>query len=225
VLAGPACWCPAAALPHLPLSLPHPVADTGPRCLPTHLSVAPHHVTHTPPPSPIRHRPRRECALPPSTALPGAILTPRSGCRPRLPPLSLFLPPPRGTPEPTPLSTSRARQIEEVTDASLRSILRSSPISSPPSPPPTCLPHQLPPPDTPPPLWSSFERHRLRRFTVRPSHLPPLSPFEAALTFPLPRPHYRAVPPLPPAIGALSPPTNTAARSILHRLYIVPPLG
>jgi hypothetical protein len=88
-----------------------------------------------------------------------------------------------------------------------------------------CPPHWLPPPETPPPLRFPYERHCLRRFTVRPSHPPPLSPFQAALTFPLLHPHCRVVPPSPLAIGALSPPTNTTARSILHRLYAAPPLG
>jgi hypothetical protein len=41
VLVRPACWHPAAALPHFSLSLPHPVVDTGPPNLPRScLSVA-----------------------------------------------------------------------------------------------------------------------------------------------------------------------------------------
>jgi hypothetical protein len=97
--------------------------------------------------------------------------------------------------------------------------------SSPPSPPPTCLPRRLPPPETPPPLRFPSERHRLHHITVRPFHPPQLSPVEAALTFPLPHRHYRVVPPSPPTTGALSPPMNVAARSILHRLSATPLLG
>jgi hypothetical protein len=102
---------------------------------------------------------------------------------------------------------------------------RPSWISSPPSPPPTCLPHRLPPPETPPPLRFSSERHRLRRFTVRPSHPPPLSPIEVDLTFPLSHRHYRATPPSPPCTGALSLRTNAAVPRLLHCLHTAPPFG
>jgi hypothetical protein len=103
VLAGSACRHPAAALPHLPLSLLHPTADTGPRCRPA---------------SPVSRaalrRPRltalpcspaclcRERELPPPTVPLGAILTPWSAlpCRAWAPLSPVFLPP-RGT-EPTP---------------------------------------------------------------------------------------------------------------------------
>jgi hypothetical protein len=49
------------------------------------------------------------------------------------------------------------------------------------------------------PRQISSEHHRLRRFTVRPSHPSPLSPIVATLTFPLPHRHCRDVTPLPPA--------------------------
>jgi hypothetical protein len=70
------------------------------------------------------------------------------------------------------------------------------------------------------PLRFSSERHRCRRFTVRPFHLPSLSPFEAALTFPLLHRHCKVVRPTPPTTGAASPPLNAAARSILPRELI-----
>jgi hypothetical protein len=78
VLAGSACRHPAAALPHLPLSLPHPAADTRSRCHPA------------PPVSCAASRRQRrtalpclpacllrECTLLPLTVPPRAILAPR----------------------------------------------------------------------------------------------------------------------------------------------------
>jgi hypothetical protein len=93
------------------------------------------------------------------------------------------------------------------------------------SPSPTCLPHQPLPPETPPPLWFPSERHRVCRFTVRPSHPPPLSPIEAAHTFPLSHRHCRAAPPSPLATRALTPPMNAAVPRLLHCLHTAPPFG
>jgi hypothetical protein len=50
VLAGPVCQRPTSALPRLPLSLPHPTADTGPRCC---LTPPVSRVALAPPPSPV----------------------------------------------------------------------------------------------------------------------------------------------------------------------------
>jgi hypothetical protein len=54
VLAGPACRRPAAALPRLPLSLPHPPLTPGPIAARPHLSVVSHRVARVPSPSPVR---------------------------------------------------------------------------------------------------------------------------------------------------------------------------
>jgi hypothetical protein len=188
VLAGPVCQRPTSALPRLPLSLPHPTADTGPRCC---LTPPVSRVALAPPPSPV--------------CQPAFAMSARYPLRPRRPepfrphgppadppPISLFLPPSRGTSEPTlppfpSLLSPRASRFGEDAGASLRFVSHLSPSSSsPPSPPPTRLPHRLPPSETPPPLRFPSERHSLRRCTVRPSHPLPLSQFEAVLTFPLP---------------------------------------
>jgi hypothetical protein len=166
----------------------------------------------------------------PPTAPPGAIPTPRSAlsCR-ALGPLSLSrfsssmrhrAPPPH-----FPLLFSPARPLIWRRHRCLTPLGSASipELELPPSPLPTRLPRQLPPPETPPPLWFPSECHRLRRFTVRPSHPPLLSPIEAALTFPLLHQHCRVVPPSPPATGALSPPTNTAVPRLLPHLCAATP--
>jgi hypothetical protein len=169
VLVRPACRHPTAALPRSTLFLPHPAVD--------HRAPLPPGPTSQPRPAALPCSParlRRERALPPPTAPPGAIPIPRSGCRPHATP-SFSLSPSvvwhaRADPPP-PISLSRspprARHLEEATGASLCSVPRpSSPL--PPSPPPTCPPRRLPPPETPPPLRFPFECHRLRHFMVRP---------------------------------------------------------
>jgi hypothetical protein len=145
------------------------------------------------------------------------------------PPLSLFLPLPRGTPEPTPtpisLSALSARSLIWRRCRCLTPLCVHARARAP------LLLHRLRDHIAgcrhrrTPPLWFPSERHRLRRFTVRPFHPPLLSPFEAALTFPLPHRHYRVVPPSPPATGAPSLPTKASDRSILHHLHAALPLG
>jgi hypothetical protein len=173
---------------------------------------------------------RREHVLSPPTTPLGAIPAPWSGCRPHAAP-SFFLSPSaawhtRADPPPFPsLLSPRARRIEEVVDASLRST--SMPKLELPSFSTAYTSASLAPTAGDPPSSSlvSVRVPPLRRFTVRPFHPPLLSPFEAALTFLLPHRHCRVVPPPLPATGAPSPPTNTAARSILHHLHAAPPLG
>jgi hypothetical protein len=154
VVAGPACRCPAVALPRLLLFLPLPTADTGPRC-----RTAPP-VSHA---APRRPRPAAlpcwlahlhlERALPPSTVLPGAILAPRSGCRPHAAPLFLSFSlrcVARLSRSPHfPLYSPRVPADLEKTstpDSAPRPRLSSS---SPPSPPLMHPPHRLPPSEIP----------------------------------------------------------------------------
>jgi hypothetical protein len=85
VLAGPACRCPTAALPHLPLSLLHPAFDTGPRCRPA--PPVSHAAPRCPRPTALPCSPaclHRERVLPPSIVPPRAIVTQWSAlpCRP-----------------------------------------------------------------------------------------------------------------------------------------------
>jgi hypothetical protein len=147
MLAGPACRHPATALPRLPLSLLHPTTNTGShfRLAPPVSRAAPCHPRPTALPC-SSARLRHEHALLPMTTPPGAILALRH-------PLSLFLPPPCGMPEPTPprfpsLLSPRAGRVGEDASASLRCILCPS-SSSPPSPPPMRPPHRLLPLETP----------------------------------------------------------------------------
>jgi hypothetical protein len=139
-------------LPRLPLSLPHPAANIGPRCCsaPSVSHAAPCHPRPAALPcSPARLR--HERTMLPLTTPPRAILASRSGCRSR-PPLSLFLSPPRGTPEltPTHFPLCSPQALTELKKPPVpHSTLRSCPsLSSPPSPPPTHPPHGLPPPET-----------------------------------------------------------------------------
>jgi hypothetical protein len=180
VLAGSTCRCPATVLPRLPHSLPHPVADTGPRCRPAPpvSRAAPRCPCPVTLPCSPAHLHRERVLLPP-TAPPGAIPAPRSDC------LTLL----RSAPEP------------ELERPSFSTTYAPTSLASPTE-------------DPPPPLRFPSEHHRLRRFTVRPSHPPPLSPFEDTLTFPLPRRHCRVVLPSPPATRAPTPPMNAVARSI-----------
>jgi hypothetical protein len=218
VLAGPTYQRLTVALPRSPLSLPHPTADTRPltRLGPTSQSRL-HRVGRAPPPVPDG---RGHC-WPPCAVDRHA----------RGPPLLLLsLPCGRGHGGPSffPSLPYATEALEKPPPAPsfLRSPLDCARAQAPPpSPPPTHPPHWLPPQDTPPPLRFPSERHRLRCFTVRPSHLPLLSPIEAVVTFPLPHRHCRAAPPLPPATGALSPPMNAAVPRLLHRLHATPSFG
>jgi hypothetical protein len=94
-------------------------------------------------------------------------------------------------------------------------------LSSPPSPPPTCLPHRFHRWRPPPPLWFPSKHHCLRRFTMRPFNPPPLSPYEATLTFLLPHRHCRVVPPspleLPPRRRTPPPEASSTASRPRHR--------
>jgi hypothetical protein len=188
-------------LPCLPLSLPHPAADTRPRCRPA--PPVNHAAPRRPRPAALPCLParlRHERTLPPLTTLLRAILTMRSvlPCRPPPPFPSLLSP--------------RTRRFGDDSSASLRSVLRPRPSSSsPPSPPPTRPPRRLPPPETPPPLWFSPE-HR---------HRPPLSvstttrslsiQMGSPLTFSLLPRHCRATPSPSSITRAASPPLNATA--------------
>jgi hypothetical protein len=189
VLAGPAYRHPAAALPHLPLSLPHPAADIRPRCCP-----APPVSRATPcrlcpaalPCSPARLP--RERALSPLTAPHGAIPTLWSAllCRARAPPLSCSPSSAwhRAPPPPISLSALPARPPiwrRRRCLTPLRSVPRPS-LSSPPSPPSTRPPHRLSPPE--PPLLSGSRPSAIASVASRPDlpichrcpHLRPPSP-------------------------------------------------
>jgi hypothetical protein len=171
VLARPACQCPTVTPPRLPLSLRTPPLTPGPVATRPHLSAA----------SPVPLRFPRFVSPPPSRA--HAVTSDRTTQShsdpmvwlptPHRPPLSPFLPPPCGTPEPTPpfppLLSPRARRFGEHAGASLCSVPR--PIlssSSPPSPPRMHPTRWLLQPEIPPPLRFPSERHCLHHFTVRP---------------------------------------------------------
>jgi hypothetical protein len=191
VLAGLACRRPATALPHSPLSLPYPTADTRPstRLDPTCQS-RPHRVGRTLSLSSVARQRRRPCLIAgghrwPPHAVDRHARGPISSslCHTTAPPMAGFFFP----------SLPRATEALEKPPAATHSLFlpfsyrpRPSSSSSPLSPLPMHLPRWLPPPETPPPLMFLSERHRLCRFTVRSSHPPPLSPIEDALTFPLP---------------------------------------
>jgi hypothetical protein len=168
--------------------------------------ATPHTVARALPPSPVRQPASATSVCP---TLPGAIPTPRPALPITVPGalyLSHFPPSTRHRTDPPPHFPSH--------------VLPRAPteLKNPPAPHSALFYARAP----------FSPRHLLHcqcRFTVRPFHPPPLSPFEAALTLPLPHQHSWVMPPLPPATGAPSPPMNAAARSILHRLYAAPPLG
>jgi hypothetical protein len=138
---GPADRCPTAALPRLPLSLPHPTADTGPRC--HWASPVNRAAPRCPHPAALPCSPARlhcERALLPSTTPPEAILTPWSelSCHTRGPSLPRF---------PT---SARHRTTDLEKTPAPHAAPRPRPSSSSPSSPlPTRPPRWLPPPETP----------------------------------------------------------------------------
>jgi hypothetical protein len=157
VLAGPACRCPTAALPHLPLSLLHPAFDTGPRCRPA--PPVSHAAPRCPRPTALPCSPaclHCERVLPPSIVPPRAIVTQWSAlpCRPPTT-LSHFPSSAWHQADPPPnfhLCSSHVPVGLEKTSAPHFALRPCPSSSSPPSPPPMCAPHRLPPSETPPPL-------------------------------------------------------------------------